>query len=155
MLWSYNLCSIYRATNYLNVIMLTRSLTHTFTCQVLLFYELLSQGVTMYNMGSSSFIMKYIIINVYVHNYSKNCLFTWIELVLITIQKGRHLKTVVASCQPLNSLRNITFVAFTSASNFNNFYRHYWKRNLCKLPSLNVHSTEKFIDITGNDNIFL
>ena len=75
--------------------------------------------------------------------------------MIITIQKGRHLKAVVASCQPLNSLMNITFVAFTSASNFNNFYRQYWKRNLCKLPSLNVHSTEKFIDITGNDNIFL
>ena len=75
MLWSYKLCSIYLATNYLNVIMLTRSLTHTFTCQVLLFYELFSQGVTMYNMGSSSFIMTYIIINVYVLNYSKNSVY--------------------------------------------------------------------------------
>ena len=76
--------------------------------------------------------------------------------MIITIQKGRHLKAVVASCQPLNSLMNITFVAFTSASNFNNFYRQYWKRNLCKLPSLslNVQSTEEFIDISGNDNFF-
>ena len=32
--------------------------------------------------------------------------------------KGRHLKTVIASCQPLNSLMNYTLVAFTSASNF-------------------------------------
>ena len=113
MLWSYNLYSIYLATYYLNVIMLIRSLTHIFLLvKSYYFYELFSQGVIMHNMGSSSFIMKYIIINVYVHNYSKNCLFTWIELVIITIQKGRHLKAVVTSCQPLNSLMNITFVAF-------------------------------------------
>ena len=78
-------------------------------------------------------------------------------MVIITIQKGRHLKAVVASCQPLNPLMNITFVAFTSASNFINFYRQYWKRNLCKLPSLslNVLTTEEFIDITGIDNSYL
>ena len=33
-------------------------------------------------------------------------------------KKGRHLKTVIASCQLLNSLMNFTLVAFTSASNF-------------------------------------
>ena len=38
------------------------------------FYELFSQGVTMCNMGNSSFIMNYIIINVYVHNYSRTLL---------------------------------------------------------------------------------
>ena len=83
--------------------------------------------------------------------------FTGIELVILTNKKGRHFKNCISLCQPLNSLMNITFAAFTSASNFNNFYRQYWKRNLCKLPSLslNVHSTEEFIDISGNDNSFL
>ena len=57
----------------------------------------------MHNMGSSSFIMKCIIINVYVHNYSRT--------LLIYMNgtgdnnhsnKGATFNTVMAACQPLN-----------------------------------------------------
>ena len=71
--------------------------------------------------------------------------------------KGATIKIVIASFQPLNSLMNFTLIAVTSTSNFNNFIGSVGKENLCKLPSLslNVHSTEEFIDISGNDNSFL
>ena len=77
--------------------------------------------------------------------------------MIITIQKGATIKIVIASCQPLNSLMNFTLIAVTSTSNFNNFIGSIGKENICKLPSLslNVLSTEEFIDISGNDNFYL
>ena len=71
--------------------------------------------------------------------------------------KGAKFKTVMASCQPLNSLMNLTLIAVTSTSNFNNFIGSIGKENICKLLSLslNVLSTEEFIDISGNDNSYL
>ena len=72
----------------------------------------------MCNMGSSSFILIYIIINVYVHIYSRT-LFNYMNGTGDNNHsKGATIKIVIASCQPLNSLMNYTLVAFTSASNF-------------------------------------
>ena len=111
----------------------------------------------MYNMGSRSFIMTYIII-MSMSLLIQRTLFTYMNSAGdITHPKRATLKTCKSLFSAFKFANERYFCSFYLVLVIQEFIGNDWKRNLCKLPSLflNVYSTGRFRDITGNDDLFL